>query len=215
MKVLDEISEQLSDSMPEVSDFAVEEAEEQERKNQADIENPPSDTNGNPTDKNGNTYNPETHEISPLTGKAIKKRKGGVKKSVVNPTNSAKVSPAQAAQAQNQAEARATGKFAAALLVTTCMGVFGDEFKPEKSKERDEFAFLENAFADYFEATGRKDLPPGMVLTVAIGSYVGPRFTMPKTQSRIGAIKDWCVGKYFSWRGKKILKDTDKKGDEK
>jgi hypothetical protein len=54
---------------------------------------------------------------------------------------------------------------------------------------------LESAFGDYFEATGKTDIPPGMALTVAIGGYMLPRFTMPKTRSRMGKVKDWFVKK--------------------
>jgi hypothetical protein len=90
--------------------------------------------------------------------------------------------------AQNRMQARASGTMAANLVLQIGIVAGGEEWHPRRDEQSglDEKMMLENAFADYFEATGKTDIPPGMALTVAIGAYALPRFTMPKTQSRLG-----------------------------
>lgn len=211
--VLGHITDDLISDMPQVSDNAIAEHEEQERKFNANDETPAANASpvsgSAPTDKNGKAYDPNTHEISPLTGKAIKKRRGGksgsTSSSVVVNSQTSKSSQISTVD-KSVVEARATGKFAASAMIGLCVGVFGDEFNPQKTDTYDERGYLENAFGDYFVATGRTDLPPSMALVVAIGVYVAPRFTQPKTQTKLGAIKDWAISKYFGWRAKKDLK---------
>jgi hypothetical protein len=100
-------------------------------------------------------------------------------------------------EAQAKMQARASGKMAANLLMTLGVVAGGEEWQPLKDPQSglDEKQMLESAFGDYFEATGKTDIPPGMALTVAIGGYMLPRFTMPKTRSRMGKVKDWFVKK--------------------
>lgn len=215
------IGADLLNTMPQVSDNAIVEHEAQERKNDASINDPSA--NGLPVDKNGKEYNPETHELSPLTGKAIKKRRGakpapsgGARSSVV--VNGKPVQQnAQAAQQEAVIQqGKATGRFAAHALIGVCVGIFGNEFKPVKDAERDEVAYLESAFSEYFIATGATDLPPSVVLLIATGAYIMPRFTQPITKSKLARAKDWAIGKFFSWRAGRDVKkgQSELKGDE-
>lgn len=225
------IAAELAESMPEESQFAIDEHENQQRENRAIQESEAASvrqpTQGTPsggglaTSPTGVQYNPATHEVSPKTGKVIKKRRGGgASKSVVNASSSSSSATTSQSNgtttAQNDlvVQARATGQFAAAATVTVCVGIFGNEFQPVKNAEKDEYAYLEKAYSDYFIATGKTDLPPGIVLCIALGSYIAPRFTMPKTQSKLGAFKDWAAGKFLTWRGKKVMKDAAKAANE-
>ncbi len=209
---LESIADSLTETMPEVSDHAIAEHEAQERNFGANSDAPLA-TAQTARAPSGVEYNPNTHEVSPKTGKVIKKRRGGANSASKVAVSSA--SPAGTASSQNdEGQARATGKFAAAALIGICSGVFGDEFQPEKTAQFDERAYLESAFGDYFVATGRTDLPPSMALIVAIGAYTIPRFTKPKTKSKLSAFKDWAVSKYFGWRGKKTMADANRAAND-
>jgi len=111
--------------------------------------------------------------------------------SVVGVNGSAQVDKGHAQIVQ----ARATGVASANMLISLGRAIGGEEWKPIKNTEYkiDEKLNLENAFADYFEATGKTDIPPGMALTIAVGAYALPRFTMPATQKRAGKVKQWFV----------------------
>lgn len=218
MNEIDSIVGNLSESMPEVSEHAILEAQEQERKNQANSEEnvinnalPPSGDSF-AISPSGEKYDPKTQKVSEKTGKIIKKSSGvsGSKSKVV----AKNTPPAAPTQANPEAAARATGKVAAAFLINLGVGVFGDEFLPEKTEVADERAYLENAFGEYFIATGRTELPPIWALSVAIGAYTLPRFTRPKTRSKLAAVRDWAIGKFFAWRSKKQLKEAVKNAQE-
>ena len=100
---------------------------------------------------------------------------------------------------------RATGVHAARMLTSVSVMIGGEEWKPIKNAQYgvDEQEGLNEAFADYFEAKEMEDIPPGMVLAMVMLSYAGPRFAMPKTQSRVGKLKDWFASKYFNYKVKK------------
>ncbi len=229
--ILLNISDTLVESMPDVSEHAITEHEAQQAlNNRANDDaviptahkpaNAPVDKSKWPVDKFDNRYNPETHTVSPLTGKVIKKRRGGGNKtanaqsSVVTPKGNS-TSAADTANAELVANATATGQFAAAATVSICVGIFGDEFHPRKAADAgyDEMEYLQGAFAAYFLATGKTDIPPGMALAIALCSYGLPRVTMPKTRSRLSAIKDWFGSKFLAWRGKKTLRSADKQAE--
>lgn len=193
--ILDGIGDMLADSMPEVQEHAInEEMEKQEKTAEQwahlrDTDGNSFDPNQHKTDKNGN---PTVTKL----GKLIKKpgRKPGQNTaSVVNPPKSQEPDPQAAARIQS----RTTGKMAANLLITFGVVAGGEEWQPVKHEQTgiDEKHMLETAFADYFEATGKTDMPPGMALTVAIVGYAAPRFTMPKTKTRLGKIKGWIAKK--------------------
>lgn len=214
---LDNIANTLADSMPEVQEHAIEQEKaktDAEREKWADLE-----------DVDGNAFDPAIHKTNKdgeptlsRTGKLIKKpgrKAGGASSSgpsVIGVKQEAKPDPDQAARIQ----ARASGKMAANLLMTLGIVAGGEEWQPMKDEKTgiDEKLMLESAFADYFEATGKTDIPPGMALTVAIGGYALPRFTMPKTRSRMQKVKDWVVRKIAERKLKKHGLKVEK-ADEK
>lgn len=114
--------------------------------------------------------------------------------------------------------ARAGGTTAANLLIMLSVGIGGAEWLPRQPPiiPYDEKAALEGAFADYFEAKGWEDLPPGWALVAGIGMYALPRFTMPRTQERAKGFKNWIAGKYINWKAKRAKKAAAKRwGPEK
>lgn len=88
------------------------------------------------------------------------------------------------------ASRRATAVTMVSLLTTTGVTIFGSEWIPVKDEKAgvDERENLVVAFDRYFEATGTLDLPPSLVLVVAVGAYAIPRFTMPETKKRVANI---------------------------
>lgn len=195
---LDQIANTLADSMPEVQQHAIDQEQANVEQQQAEWSEY-RDTDGNPFDPNIHKTNKDGEPTLSPKGKLIKKpgrKKGGANnasQSVIGVKSEPKQSPEQAAAVQ----ARASGTMAANLLMTLGVVVGGEEWHPVKDPNTgmDEKLMLETAFADYFEATGKTDIPPGMALTAAIGGYMLPRFTMPKTQSRMQKLKGWFVQK--------------------
>lgn len=234
MGVLDKIGDTMVDSMPEVSQHAIDEHNAtQERNLDANSSAAGADMLGNaqtgttdavsasnpngwPVDGRGKPYDPNTHEISASTGKAIKKRRGG-KSTIGAPTKNA-TSPNNAPTSQdigNAQQAAANGQMAALATFAGLQGIFGEEFAPRKeSHVGDEFQFLAAAYGNYFLAKGMVDIPPGWALVIAIGSITAPRFGMPKTRTKMQRVKDFIIGKFFSWRAKKTVDTATKNTKE-
>lgn len=80
---------------------------------------------------------------------------------------------------------------AAATAATIAVGVtaFGDEWVPRPGEGEN----LQAAFAAYFRAKGVADVPPGLALCIALLGYAGPRFTQPKTLTRLQKFKLWLA----------------------
>lgn len=210
---LDDIAGILLDTMPEVSEHAIAEHDAAQGRNFDASSAAPvapqtaSNPQGLPVDKNGKPYDPSTHEISPKTGKAIKKR-SGVKSSVVNPAqNTAAANSAISQKVDELQKAHMNGRFAAGATFAALQGIFGEEFAPRKDAALgDEFEYLTGAYGDYFAASGMTDIPPGWALVIAIGSIAAPRFAMPKTKSRLTRLKDWAISKVFAWKARRVVK---------
>lgn len=208
---LTEIGAALANGMPEVQEHAVAQAAAEQQS-----------ANANPTDKNGDIFNPAIHVTGPdgqgektVRGTwALKRgRKGGNPAPVTNTgtvRNSTLGGPAappspQALQMQQQqalqAQSRAAGVAAAEMLFMAGQAFGGEEWAPMENKSigLDERAMMHGAFGDYFVAKGKTDIPPGAALCFCIIAYAGPRFTMPKTQTRYqkvkGAIVTWWVNR--------------------
>lgn len=201
------IAQTLVDNLPDVQPHAI--AEHEKR----------TEENAQLTDRDGTVFDQTVHKTGPDGRPTISKtgrfmRKPGAGRGVIDQSSSgmnkpqsiiggvqngnggnsgATVSDSEAALLQ----ARAAGKMAANLLLTLGVVAGGEEWQPLKRKESglDEKEMLETAFADYFAATGKTDIPPGMALTVAVGAYALPRFTMPKTRTRMQKLGDWIKTK--------------------
>lgn len=221
---VESIADNLSATMPDVQEHAIAQEEATENAKLAQF--------SHLKDRDGNSFDPSIHKTdkdgAPTVsagGKLIKKpgRKAGNSagaspKSFVNIPDSQK---APDPDAKLRMQARATGTMAANLIIQIGIVAGGEEWQPRQDEKigLDEKFMLETAFADYFEATGKTDIPPGMALTVAVGAYALPRFTMPKTQTRVQkagtSIKQWWANrklKKHGLRAEKIADSNDKAG---
>jgi len=160
-------------------------------------------------DADGASFDPALHYTEDdgepkLTAKGLL-RKRRVRRSTADKNADAN---REALNARQQVEARSAGIVAANSLLIVATGFGGDEWNAVKDEASgiDERAQLQQAFGDYFVAKGVTDFPPGVALVLAIGMYAAPRFTMPKTQSKIGRV--WSrAKKYLASVGKRRNKD--------
>ena len=196
------LASELIAGMSEPSEHAIAQAQAQQAEN---VNSLPDgfDPALHETDANGKPV------LTP-TGRFKKKPKGAAgstaKKSVLSTGRAESV---QVPTASPEQIARASGAGAANLLIVMGMIVGGEEWQPRQNKDMDEKAMLEQAFGDYFAATGKMDIPPGWALCAAIGLYAAPRFTMPKTQSRFKRLKMWIASKWIARQMRKRGKTDD------
>lgn len=205
---LEAIGDTLTQQMPEVQEHAIEQEKSKQDAVNAEYASI-TDRFGTPFDANLHKTNKEGEPTLTNQGNCILKpaSKGAPKKSagggsvIGGRAGGAQVT----AQDAQKVQARASGAMAANLLLTLGIVAGGDEWQPinDPANGINEKQMLEGAFADYFEATGKTDIPPSMALVVAIGAYSLPRFTMPKTQSRVGKLKTWIVKKFADRKLKK------------
>jgi hypothetical protein len=199
------IIDSLTDSMPEVQEHVIESHNAREETKHAQW--------SELRDRDGNGFDPAVHKTNKegeptLSPKGLLIKKPGRKPGSGASAGSVvgvKKEPESPTTPPETVQARATGKMAANMLITLGIVAGGEEWHPAKDEATglDEKLLLETAFADYFEATGRTDIPPGMALTIAIGSYALPRFTLPKTKKRIGGVVGWFKQK---WIDRKLRK---------
>lgn len=209
-QTLDAIADDLTNTMPEVQQHAIEQESLNEQEKLAQY--------SHLVDVDGNSFDPSIHKVNkagePTTstkGKLIKKA-GRKKATTTKGAQSSFVGGDAQQPTQDQIhklQARATGTVAANMVMQLGIAFGGDEWNPRVDEQTglNEKSMLEGAFADYFETTGKTDLPPAMALTVAIGAYALPRFTMPKTQSRVqkltGGLKKWFINRKLKKHGLK------------
>lgn len=85
-------------------------------------------------------------------------------------------------------------------LLTICVAIGGDEWRPIKDDTLgvDEHRSLIEAWEAYYVTSGVTNIPPWVIVVVSMGTYAGQRFAMPKTQTRLGILWGWVKGK-FGW----------------
>lgn len=212
---LDDIASTLADEMPDVQQHAIEQHIENESKIRAEWDEY-TDVDGNKFDANIHKTNKNGEPTLSTKGNLIKKpgRKGksqaGSNTSSFVARDKEKSTPSPEEKATQMS--RASGAMAANLLITVGVVVGGEEWYPQKNEQLgvDEKTMLESAFADYFVATGRTDIPPGLALTAAIGGYIIPRFALPKTKSRASKFVAWIKQKWLNRKLKKHGLKTEK-----
>ena len=206
---LDAIADDLTTSMPEVQQHAIEQESINEKEKLAQF--------SHLVDIDGNGFDPSIHKTNKAGEPTLSTKGKLIKKAGRKPASNKKPQSSfvggglqQPTQADVQKlQARATGTVAANMVMRIGIAFGGEEWKPRMDEQTglNEKSMLEGAFADYFETTGKTDLPPTMALTVAIGAYALPRFTMPKTQSRLqkltGGIKKWFINRKLKKHGLK------------
>ena len=92
------------------------------------------------------------------------------------------------------------------------VSMFGDEWYMQKNDKENEKANIINAFAVYFASKGVVDLPPGVMLTLVLGTYAIRRIPQPVTKSKLQIIKDKIKSKlsFFTFRKKKSKQSEQK-----
>lgn len=206
------LADELADTMPEPSPHAIaaeKEKESAKRAAWADYR----DAAGNPFDPDLHVTDSEGAPVLTKTGKlrrrpgrksADSKKPGGRVGGLSVPDDSAR---------RLREQARANGIAAAQATFTLGVAIGGTEWAPMRDDERgiDERAYMESAYAEYFEAKGLQDIPPGVALTIALTSYAAQRFTMPKTQTRMQRAKEWIAKKIAARKVRK--KDNGARSD--
>ena len=202
------IASRIFDEAPEPQAHAIEQAAAEMGAN-VNAETPAPPASEAPAiygerDDAGEIWNPEVHATG-ADGKGVKTAKGqwrrrrgvsGSRASVIAASTRTAIPPQNA----GENESRAAGVACAHSVFMLGMMLGGDEWKPRRDSDIDEIAMMEKAWGDYFVAKGYKDFPPGMALSLAMIGYAAPRFTMPKTQSRMQKAKEWIAHKYVAWK---------------
>lgn len=115
-------------------------------------------------------WNPEIHETPP-------------RKTTRNTWAMLKGRTRAQADEQQQSPLEAAAAMADTLFAVA-PAMLGEKWEPTPA-ERER---ITAALARYYEATGIIDLPPGVALTVALGTYVLPRAITPALRARIGLL---------------------------
>lgn len=215
---IDSIGDDLIGSMSDVQNHAIEQHDLEQQKEK--------DKFADLVDSEGTPFNPEIHRtkadgnpsLSKL-GKFMSKpnRKYNTRR---NKKDTTQESDQQLSDQEIQ-QVQALGKVSANAVFSIGRALGGDEWTPVKNSEYDEVSALENAFAEYYKATGKTEISPSMGLAIALGSYAVPRFTKPVTQQRTKNIFTKIHGWWHNKKGKreeqarqkaeKIRKDLEKK----
>lgn len=160
-------------------------------------------------DRQGRSFDPSLHEVDAwgnpklnrdgfLAGKPGRPGKGEktrFQKEI--PSGGEEASAAsQKTISQNQNMAKIT----TAIFIKLGVGVFGDEWYPQKYTNQDlgvtidEQAEMIAAFDQYFRSKNMTDLTPGWALVLSLSGYAAARMTQPKTQSRFKIIAGRVLG---------------------
>lgn len=206
------IGASFAENMPKIQEHAI-----QDRKDESEKVDKSLRTS---LKQDGEKFDPEIHAVDKVTGKPkltssgnfAKKRgrKSGAPKSKVGKGKNV----VETTKAQQ--DARMVGVTAAHTLITVCVGIFGQEWRPVIDEENglDEKQQLEMAFANYMEAKEVADIPAGIALALAIGFYALPKIGQPKTQNRLSKgktkLKQWFVGYSDKRKNRKTKKKKEK-----
>jgi hypothetical protein len=155
-------------------------------------------------DREGNSFDPAIHSTNP-DGTPKLNSSGKLQKRRVSSKGNLTVPIKTTEEKRNiKEEARAIGSVAASFTISLGL-MISDDFLPEFDEKTgvDERLQLQVAYANYFEATGKTDLPPGWALGIVLFTYASKRFVKPKTKSRIDQLKMWIGEKIGAMRGRK------------
>jgi hypothetical protein len=211
----DEISDSLIGSMSDVQQHAID--------LEAQKTNETSELYSHLTDKNGTQFTPELHKVKRDGSPTISKL--GKLMLKPNSANKGNTQTASASTTQNSdhfggeipemSEAQkqkcvALGKVSAAAIFSAGRMLGGEEWTPQKSGGYDEAAAMQEAFSEYYIATGKSEISPTTGLILAIGAYAAPRFTMPKTQAKTKSITQKAFAWWHNRKGKKEANAANK-----
>lgn len=204
--------------MPEVQQHAIDAAKERLAEQNKVEES--AQTTGQPqkgkTDDRGRSFDPDIHEhdggVPRINSKGfIKCRRGGAAKPghTGGPSQSRATDPTapktgpdrKTEQAEAlQAKIEGTAQVSAMMVITLGQMIGGEEFAPKSGESEG----LSGAFKAYYTARGIVDMPPEVMLAVALAGYVVPRWYQP-----IFAAKR---AKWWLWLKSKMGGNKDKGG---
>ena len=198
-------------SMPDVQRHAIDAAEN--TRSQATAQTGPwamGTIGSGLVDAQGRAFDPALHETDPATSEPrltttgklrLKRGRGGVSAKVptsgfkVGATSGPTVPGPSGAQvlAERNAKIESTALITAEMIFMCGKLIGGEEWEPkvDKSTGLNERDIMKSAWAEYYRARGIIDLPPELMLAVAVGSYAVPRFFQPKTKTRLQKGKEW------------------------
>lgn len=175
-----------------------------------DSEEIETDNSGESTDEK---FDPNIHRVDSagnpiytVNGKYAKKRGRKPGQAKTNTINSEPIDDSGITQA-NQ-----LGIVTAETIFSVCQGIMGEEWTPivDPKTGLDERNNMRVAWSQYYLATGKRDLPPSMIVMVAMTIYAAPRFRYENTRSRFGKIgigifnaMKWVKSKLFKTRERK------------
>lgn len=156
-------------------------------------------------DSDGTAFDPAIHATDDSgrprktkTGKWAKKR-GRKSTTGYSQTATAKTS--------KDIEAEQAGLATAQVIFTLGVAIGGEEWQPKIDNETglNEPHHMSQAWAEYYKATGKTDVPPWLTVVIACSCYSLPRLTMPKTQTRMQRFSKWIGG---LWNARKTRKKS-------
>ena len=174
-------------------------------------------------DRFGMPFDPKLHHANDdgtpklFKGKLRRKRQSKIG-TAGSPEQSTMAGPGQLTPDQI-AKARLAGRVMADSFISVAVMVGGDEFQPMQGNiegmKIDERAELRSVFANYCEAKNIGDFPPGIALAIGLTGYIGPRFAMPKTQTRTKRFALWLSEKWSKLRNRRNAAHADNRDNGK
>lgn len=193
MTDLNSVVDDVTGTMPEVQEHAVEAEQNESEKF----------TFTQAKDRYGNAFDPERHRTNeagePLYNAdgTLKVRRGRKRK--------ADVAAGFQIPSSVKPEAAAVGKQISDCIFAVGQMIGGDEWAPVKNAQYgvDEYAQMVQAWTNYADAKDLTDFPPGVAVTVVMLGYAGPRLFLPKTKTRLQKAKETVYGWYAKYRARK------------
>jgi len=157
------------------------------------------------TDKSGASFDPSQHAsdsdgkpLYTVTGNFQKKRG---RKAGNTPTKHVSRVGAPTQDKQDVAKVsnyRAIGQATAESIFMIGRVIGGDDWTPIKDEATgtDERAQMSDAWTQYAEAKQWKDIPPGVLVSIVMCGYIGPRLATPKTKTRVKVAWLWLKDKF-------------------
>jgi len=182
---IDAVTNEIVENEPRVREEIVEKL--QGEATATDPVSAPSESPATPTNTSRQTvdsFNPEIHETNgdgtPRLTKDGKYRRKRGRKGASNPQATVIDPPTP----KPSVDYRGLAAFLCTVGFSATEKALGEHWKP-LPEERQQ---IESATAKYAESQGWDDLPPGIVLLIAVGMYAMPRIPHPETKARLSRI---------------------------
>ncbi len=175
---------------------------------------PAAEKSGNPgngkadiRDRYGRAFDPALHEMDDAGAPRLN-RDGFLACKPGRPGKSARIRGGsgprrpdlETAQVDTQAQKaeiqrRNTARISTALFIKMGVGLFGEEWLPQRIQGMNEQEELEDLFDEYYRSKGMSDIPPNVALALGLIGYAGARIHLPETRSRFPIL--WNRGRRF------------------